>query len=83
MKPMTQYLRNIRNSYTFRLRKHTPTFVEGVASALEVGGHLMNKYNVDKTDNQADANSLGADWQAVGNDMYSALSQYARTQRAQ
>ena len=80
MMSMTQYLRDIRNSYTFRLRKHAPTLIEGVASALEVSGHLMSKYNTDKTDNQADANSLGADWKAVGKDMYSALGQYARTQ---
>ena len=75
---MTSILRNIRKSYTFRLRKKPPTFIEGVADILDLGGEIVEKYNTDMTDNEADSHSLSADWKAVGKDMYIALEQYAK-----
>ena len=75
---MTQTLKRIRSSYTFRLRKGVPTFVEGVASILDLDSKIITNYNIDDTDNQADYNSLKADWDAVGKDLRSAFDQYAR-----
>ncbi len=75
---MAEIMKNIRNSDTFRLIKGHQTFVEGIASILDVGGNIINKYNTDEADDVADYNSLQADWNAVGKDMYSALNEYAK-----
>lgn len=76
MKQMSEILRDIRNSHTFRLMKEPSTFLEGVSSVFDVGGKIMDKYNTDDTDENADLNALRSDWRAVGEDMYSALDTY-------
>lgn len=75
---MAEILHNIRNSYTFRLRKNPLTFIEGVAAVLDLSGEIVEKYNTDATDNEADFHSLSADWKAVGKDMRIALERYTR-----
>lgn len=81
MKRMTELLRNIRKSYSFRLRKEPQTFIEGVASVFDVSGKIEEKYNTDNTEEKADFNALSSDWHAVGKDMYSALDTYDSQRR--
>lgn len=78
MRTMISILRETRSSDTFRLRKVPDSFLEGVASILDTVGTLQSKYNVDRTDNEADFNSLQSDWKAVGKDLYFALRVYGR-----
>ena len=44
----------------------------------DLDSKIITNYNIDDTDNQADYNSLKADWDAVGKDLRSAFDQYAR-----
>ena len=74
---MAALMREIRNSYTFRLFKRPGSFCDGVASVIDVGSAQMNRYNGDPTNKLADFHSLEADWRAVGADMRSALEDYA------
>lgn len=71
-----EVIRNIRESYTFRLRKHPLGFIEGVASLLNTNEDIASNYNQDETDEVADFNSLESDWKAVGKDLYDALKVY-------
>lgn len=48
-----------------------PSFIEGMARVLDLGGTL-NEYNSSKTAKQADFFALRADWRAVGKDIQSA-----------
>lgn len=75
---MRESLKEIRKSYTFRLRKQPQTFLEGFASVLGADENILNKYNTDSTDEEADRNALNSDWKAVGQDMYSALKKYGK-----
>jgi hypothetical protein len=77
-----QKLKNIYKSGTFRLRKYPPTVLDGVVEILSFSAEIINKYNTNSTDNEADFNSLQADWKAVGNDMYHSLELYARRKTA-
>jgi hypothetical protein len=48
-----------------------PSFIEGVARILDLGGTL-NEYNNAQTDKQADYLAQGGDWRAVGQDIQQA-----------
>ncbi|MDO8505025.1 MAG: hypothetical protein Q7S48_00365 [bacterium] len=65
------------NSYTFRLFKKMPSFTDGVASLVDMSP-IVSRYNQDATENQADINSLRADWYAIGADLHTAINEYAR-----
>jgi hypothetical protein len=54
------------------------TFVEGVASILDVDSIILDKYNTNETEELADSNALHSDWSAVGKDMRSALDIYGK-----
>lgn len=56
-------------SPTFVNISRFPSFLEGLARALDLGGSL---WNLDE-EPVSDADALASDWQAVGNDMYWAL----------
>lgn len=49
-----------------------PSFVEGMARALDLGGTLT-EYNQSPTGAQADSYALRADWRAVGHDLTNAF----------
>ena len=66
-----------KNSPTFRLFKIEPSFIDGVSSLVDMSPNL-SRYNKDETENEADVNSLRADWYAVGNDMWNAIKIYER-----
>lgn len=54
-----------------------PSFLEGVARVVDLGGTLQN-YNVSKTEDEADLKALRKDWEAVGGDIKSAINKYER-----
>ena len=64
-----------KNSSTFRLFKKEPSFVDGFASLVDMTPNL-SRYNQDATENEADRNSLRADWSAIGDDLRGAIRQY-------
>lgn len=49
-----------------------PSFLEGVARLVDVGGSL-NTYNISRTGQEADARALQNDWRAIGHDVRVAL----------
>ena len=51
-----------------------PSFTEGIARALDMGGTLQ-EYNSSVSPEQADALALGADWRVVGEDLLRAMEQ--------
>jgi hypothetical protein len=53
-----------------------PSFSEGVARALDIGGTL-EEYNTSRSGDDADRNALRSDWRAVGEDLREAI-QHAR-----
>ncbi|MBI2551870.1 hypothetical protein HYW17_01040 [Candidatus Uhrbacteria bacterium] len=53
-----------------------PSFIEGVGRVLDLGG-VLDTYNISTTPAEADAKALRTDWMAVGNDLRSAMQQYA------
>ena len=67
-------LRNKIGKYTFRLVQR-PSFLEGVGGVFDFG-NIMVHYNVDRTEQEADGNSIAADWLAVGQDIGTAVKTY-------
>ncbi len=70
-------------SYTFRLFKTTniSPFFEGMASILDAS-NSDRFYNYDNSPAEADRNAIHSDWQQVGNDLRSAMREYASRQTA-
>ncbi len=66
----------IISDYTFRLFRDSPSFLEGTVSMLDFSDGTQ-LYNYDKTEKEADLNSIRADWLAVGNDLKNAIDEYA------
>jgi hypothetical protein len=70
------------STYAFQLlalRKQRFSFTEGLASAFDYTP-IINAYNVSPTPNSADARAIASDFIATGDDMRTALADYARTQ---
>ena len=61
----------------FGLLYATPSFVEGIARAIDIGDTLT-EYNYSETGNLADARALRSDWRAIGEDMRQAIIQFRR-----
>lgn len=55
-----------------------PSFIEGVARIVDLGGTL-SIYNESGTPEDADLSALFSDWKAVGEDLKSAIGKYERT----
>lgn len=53
-----------------------PSAIEGIARLLDFG-NTLNEYNCSLTAKLADEIALRMDWLAVGNDLKSAMIQYA------
>ncbi len=70
-------------SHTFRLFKNQPgsPLLQGMASLLDLSDS-NRLYNYDQTPEEADLNSLRADWLQVGADLSGAMREYAAGQRA-
>jgi hypothetical protein len=56
-----------------------PSFVEGLARIIDIGGTLQ-VYNQSSTPEEADAKALSNDWKAVGNDIKSAIDTHNKNQ---
>jgi hypothetical protein len=69
----------IGDAYTmnenFGLLSATPSFLEGVARTLDLGGTFTD-YNTLADAGEADFLALRSDWQAIGEDFDAALAQY-------
>jgi hypothetical protein len=52
-----------------------PSFLSGVARLFDFFG-LFTRYNFSRTEEEADAKALYADWRAVGSDLAQALRQF-------
>lgn len=52
-----------------------PSFIEGVARVMDIGA-TMQVYNDSKTEKEADLKALKKDWEAVGEDILSAIEKY-------
>lgn len=61
------------------LRQDPFSFGEGLASAFD-WAPISQKYNVSPTPNAADARAIASDFIVTGNDMRTALADYARAQ---
>lgn len=57
-----------------------PSFRSGVARTLDLWG-LYNEFNVSPTPEVADARAMRSDWNALGTDLYGALSKVEREAR--
>ena len=57
-----------------------PSFLEGVARLLDLGGTL-NEYNESNSPEDADLVALRSDWEALGQDYRSALTSVIRDAR--
>lgn len=66
-----------KNSPTFRLFREEPSFIDGISSLVDMSPNF-SRYNQDKTEIEADINSLRADWYAIGGDLYKAVEKYER-----
>lgn len=69
-----------KNSFTFRLFKKEPSFVDGIASLVNIIPSA-SRYNINATEIEADTASLRADWFAIGEDFWKAIQEYERGQQ--
>ena len=58
-----------------------PGFMQGVASALDIGGTLI-QYNVSNTPQEADTRALASDWAITGNDIKAATEHLVEENKA-
>jgi hypothetical protein len=76
---MYDYDKDVDQSYSFRLLKRMPSFIGGFASLLGVPS-AKALYNYDKSEMEADANALWADWWAIGDDLRCVLKEFENGQ---
>lgn len=56
----------------------TPSFWQGVASVLDIGGTLV-EYNGSATTEEADYRAIASDWAITGKDIQAAMESFAET----
>ena len=61
-------------SYT-ELLYSQPSFLEGFARALDVGG-TFDDFNYSSSETEADCVAIASDWYAVGADLHHAIAAY-------
>ena len=59
----------------FGLLYATPSFLEGVARAIDIGDTLT-EYNLSESGADADLRALRSDWAAIGRDLRQATAQF-------
>ncbi len=62
------------NPTTFRLFDR-PSFLDGFSTIVDFR-NLIERYHTDRTEIQADLNSLKSDWEVIGSDIGVAISKY-------
>ena len=74
-----EYMSEIfKNSQTFRLFRKEPSFIDGMASLVDFSQNI-DRYNISKTPQGADIESLQADWVAVCADLTNSIKVYEQT----
>lgn len=63
---------NELSQYTMRLFRARPSFMDGYSEMLDFSSQ-STRYNIDETEDVADAKALYADWRAVGQDIMDAV----------
>ena len=66
----------------FGLLYAAPSFLEGVARAVDIGDTLT-EYNGSESGAAADLRALRSDWLAIGNDLRQAMSQFEQDKAKQ
>lgn len=54
-----------------------PGFIQGMASALDMGGTLV-VYNTSETPGEADARAIASDWAIIGKDIEGAIEEFGQ-----
>lgn len=54
-----------------------PSFLQGVASAVDLGGTLI-EYNNSRTPQEADARAIASDWAITGKDIRAAAENFGK-----
>lgn len=67
-------------SSTFRLFPRS-SFLEGMGRVLDMGQGL-SQYNASSSSTRADSLAIASDWNMVGMDLYGAMGEYEREERA-
>ena len=62
-------MHTMQKSTTYRLIKQHHNFINGLASLMDFSETTAGVYNLDTSREEADANAIASDWQAVGNDL--------------
>ncbi|HEY4526938.1 MAG TPA: hypothetical protein VJK53_03785 [Candidatus Paceibacterota bacterium] len=68
------------SKYVFGRLYAEPSFAEGIARIMDIGGTLQ-VYNASKTEQEADVTALKNDWRAVGDDIQTSIAQYEQHQK--
>lgn len=77
MRETTNYLKRSSSFYSFT----KPSFIEGVARVLDLGGTLQAKISI-SSPMQADIEAVSHDWRMVGKDIENSINIYERKQPA-
>ncbi len=68
------------SKYVFGRLYAEPSFLEGMARVVDIGGTLQT-YNVSKTEQEADIAAMKNDWRAVGEDIQTSIADYEQQQK--
>lgn len=55
-----------------------PSFLNGMAAVMDLGGTLTKEYNHSATPNLADYNALKSDWSVTGVDLFTAIDKFKK-----
>lgn len=69
----------MRKTYKSIIYKYSlvrPSFIEGMARVLDIGGTLNPRIIDKNNDRKADYEAIYSDWENVGKDLHTAISQY-------
>jgi hypothetical protein len=69
------------NSPTFRLFRKIPNFMNGFSATFNFFGNDSKIYKIDKTEKEADWNSIYSDWLAVGQDLRKVLQEHGQSKQ--
>ena len=73
------YMNKYRNYSTFLFAN--PSFTQGLASALDIGGTLV-VYNASSSTEEADRRAIASDWAAVWDDLRAAIKDELQQRRS-
>ena len=68
---------NSISSHTLDLLKKRPSFIDGIFSILDLS-KIQSRYNMSKTEAEADSRAIASDWKAIGEDMRAVIKEYGK-----